>query len=57
MTLHIDGNYFPFIPLGNTTGVARIYLPAALDDTSQAISISPGLPFGVTNQSLVYVSQ
>lgn len=55
--IHLDGNYFPYIRLGNTSGIMRMYLPNALDDTSEAISISPGFPFGVTSQSLVYVSQ
>ncbi len=50
-----DGDYLPFLELGNTTGVSSSFLPAALDDSSPAITIPGGFPFGGGIQSLLYV--
>ena len=51
--------YLPFLTLGNTTGVSRVFLPTLgnLDEgASSAISITNGFPFGDSIRTSVYVS-
>ncbi len=50
-----DGDYLPFLELGSTTGVSSSFLPAALDDSSPAITVPGGFAFGGGLQSLLYV--
>ena len=47
--------YLPFIPVGVTFGVDETVLPDSDDDTSDAIRIPIGFPFGDSNQTQFYV--
>ena len=53
----LDLEYLPFISLGVTSEVERIYFPSHNDATSETISITEGFPFGSSLQDSVYVSK
>ena len=54
---HYAGDdYLPFLGIGSTSGLTPHDLPNEVDSSSAPVPIPGGLPLGITNQTIVYVS-
>ena len=51
----LDQGGFPYLTLGVTPSVSRIYFPSVVDGSSEAIHIPRGFPLGRSNQTTVFV--
>ena len=51
----LDQGGFPYLTLGVTPNVSRIYFPSVIDGSSEAIHIPRGFPFGRSNQTTIFV--
>ena len=54
---HKGEDYLPFLVLGSTPGVERVYLPTEDDAASGPIDVIGGLPTGDTVHTRAYVRQ
>ena len=55
-TLILDGDYMPFVKLGSTAGVNRVFLVSSLDSKSGNITITVPFSFGSTTSTSLSVS-
>ena len=53
---HTGDNHLPFLELGSTDGVAKEYLPMAVNASSPVVNIPGGFTIGTDIQTSVYVS-
>ena len=54
--IYTGDNHLPFLELGSTDGVAKEYLPMAVNASSPAVNIPGGFTIGTDIQTSVYVS-